>query len=352
MAEQDLIDVPLRKRPTLGRDLADAAAVREGLKAEIDKEVGRSGGIQPALRRLTSEWEEDLDLSQLLRDEPSDLGASLLRHQAERPSTRRCFRIGEVDVRSAGGAGRAAGLLEFMPARRLGQSEGWWLAYRLLGPGRDTAFLGDWHEEQGEKVGDLEPPFLDWLATGIPGKMRARVAAATAEPVRPQIHAEAGDTPIEPPPDARSAAFWAGVMIRDRAIRGEFRHVSAVVFRDGTVEQWEFRSADRISLDDMLRNVTALGSVDAVALIHPAEAEGPDGDPRKAISVGAECRGRGWLAVWHLVPGEGGEVDVPLVFEKDLGEVGDRGWIDVEPSVGLDLAIPARKGQEEPAGDE
>ena len=355
MREQELINVPVRRRPTLGRDLADATAVREGLKAEVDKEAGRTGGVQPALRRLTSGWEEDLDLSRILRDEPTDLAASLLRHQAERRSTRRCFRIGVVDIPSVGGVGRAAGLLEFTPAQGPGGTESWWLAYRLLGPGGAVPFLGEWREERGDQVDDLEPPFRDWLATGGPGMWHARVAAAMTEPVKPRIHAEAGDQPVEPPPDARNAAFWAGVMIRDRAVRGEFRHVTALVFRDGTVEHWEFRSADRISLDDMLRNITALAPVDAVALVHPADAEGPDGEPRKAISVVAECEGRAWLAVWHLIPGEGGEggeVDVPMVFDKDLGEVGHGSWIGTKPSVGLDLTMPVRKGPEEQSNDD
>ena len=52
MREQDLINVPVRRRPMFGRDLADVAAVREGLKAEIDKEVGFSGEIAPVLRRF------------------------------------------------------------------------------------------------------------------------------------------------------------------------------------------------------------------------------------------------------------------------------------------------------------
>ncbi len=352
MREQELINVPVRRRPTQGRDFSDLAAIRTGLQAEVDREVDRSGGIAPAIRRLTGEWEEDLDLGRILRDEPSDLAAVLLRHQSERPSTRCCFRIGVVDVPSAGGVGRAAGLLEFVPAREPDDVEGWWLAYRLLGPGGDTPYLGEWREEQGTNMADLESPFREWLATGVPGKMQARVAAATTRPVKPKIHAEAGDQLVDPPPDARSAAYWAGIMVRAEAVRGEFRHVTAVIFRGGTTERWEFQSGDRVSVDDMLRNVTALAPVDAVALVHPADAEGPDGDARKAISVAAESHGRGWLAVWHLVPGEGGEVDVPLVFEKDLGELGAQGWIGVGPSVGLDLAIPKRRDSGGQTGEE
>ncbi len=141
------------------------------------------------------------------------------------------------------------------------------------------------------------------------------------------------------PRDLDGLALWFDQALRAHGglLRAALASPPVVVtVRDGRFERWILKKPQPATLDDLVRNLCALGSEPEVVVVLRTGSVLHDGAQRASVSCAIERRGSRLVRQIPLVPGR--DPSAPLWVDPVRYPVeGPEGWIGVRPGVELDL---------------
>lgn len=223
----------------------------------------------------------------------------------------------------------------------LGEGDAWWLAMRAFErrPGMLGVWSSAWFIRAGVGPATLLPtlrPLID-LPAGEP-------AIPIGEPVappQPELGMFGGSLgPGEKPPTtAQAVAERVGASWEPKVHTEPPEGARLTVFRGSEWETWHLDGEFPPGLDDIIRAIAARGAPPtSVALVRmgiiPLE-----GEPYRAMITEGEAEGRRYVRALVTKYGPNGEVLASRLAVSDPGEVGQNGWIGVEPITDLALFI-------------
>jgi len=338
MASETMIEFGLEQRPLTDLDLSDTAAVRDWIKFHAERRISQFGTQHATVRFLSAGLQETGDLQALVEaGQPETALAAIFRQLAARPGVIRRFREGEVLVKDElGMPRRAVGVLEHLPGA---DGDSWWVAYRFVvsGDGGVGVLVGNWIEREGAGLEALGKPFRDWLDAGDQEALAYRLTPGSRPPKPGDFTVSIATWDTSALGDAVAVADLIGQHTDGEILaRGLDHHIVFVVL-DGAVERWDLHGPPPCSLDDLIRNITAVADYWAVGLLQP-DTVVLEGVERKAVSIYVEMAGRRAKRVLPVTFMPDGTLKGLGVALSDEGAVpAGEGWIGVEPSVDLNL---------------
>lgn len=349
------VDLEIRKAP-LPDDLApdDAEARRQWQQRLAETQVLHEGRLaHEAVLVLADGSQLLVPLAGLLESGRSNHAAALLFQLLTRPDAVAAIRRGEALLLGPGGAPtRVACLLELTSGED-GEVHAW-CALRAVGEGEGGtgALLDSWHTEAGP-LAHLHPALEDWVdAKGA--SLDITEGQTVVQTATPEIEMELIFRNDGEPAPTTPAGFADEVgMLTDAAIvREGMPWLRVFAFRGDCVEDWRVRGELPCSLDDLVRNVAAWSSPDAIALLAPGVVTCPDGVNRRGAFTLVEHHGQRYERVLpiHFAPDGTRSAPHALCRERDPVE-GPDGWLGVAPSHDLGLHLKSAAAATRPVAE-
>lgn len=360
MAQQEHLQVDLRRTPTEGVPVHDEQDTRAWMVAHVETLLLHAGQMPSRLLYVGEDWMESVELKSLMEaGREETIARMFVALGQQRPGVLRRYRVGEALVRDeAGRMRRALGVLEHVPsgpgsaegAGNEGAVEGgWWLAHRFAGQdatGRGILRGDAWTFDAGDNVQDLPDGFREWLDVG---RAELESIAQTEKPQRrngPDIRTAFAELRAPLPEEPQRIAGAIGSIIKDELLERGLQCHLLFAASSTTMERWEVRGELPCSIDDLLRSVgqrdaslVALGHV-GLATVHL------NGEARRAFYCEVErggSRGRWFLPV--VQAGDPLPAGHPGI-ETAMGPVpkGEKPWLGAEPGVTINFEVLGMEG--------
>lgn len=325
-------DRPLFTRlPFREADIWSDDDTRDWLLRRAEQEVMGLSALPRRIRLLGDGFQEILSMPLPLAAGLAPATGSTLRALSKRHGVERRF----VEGWLPGSKGSdQAWILE------LDDHGGWWLATRDFErrPGLMGVWSSPWSRREGSGVKELPEPLRP-----IVSPPKGELAIDPGEPVRP------------PPPDIRMAfgtlkegdpsPVTAGE-VAEKVGRSYERKMhtgvlsdgqAVVVFRGKEWETWELRGELPAETDEMLRAIAARGDPPTAMALVRLSIVPFQGDPYRALVTTGEAQGRRLTRAMLIRLSADGSITGHRIVAQDHGEVGDEGWIGVEPNTNFSL---------------
>lgn len=343
MSDEHQLHLEGDRRPIYG-DVRDTSALRAWMRTNADNEVALTGRLRSAFVYVMDGLSEHMPVGKA-----EDLGketilAALFRDLAARDGMVRAFRQGERRVEVDGRGRRAAAIVELDLA-----TGRWWLAWRLFGTGEASVgvFHGEWQEQEGASLEELDEPFREWLDAGTATiEMKGQsVTPGSTQDIR------CATIPWPPlPPDAAGVGVQIAQAFFPEFLRKPLDHLIVFACREGALERWELRGKLSLPTDDLIRGIAAQGSAEAMAFLTPSVIQ-LGGVTRRCYRMLVERSGRLAQLVLPLDIKDGKVQGGELKY-RDEGPVPPGGhWIGVAPEREVNLTVQGPvDGKELPEG--
>lgn len=192
-----------------------------------------------------------------------------------------------------------------------------------------------WERVRGQGRGALPEPFALWLIAE--GARYARIEAEEQDVgADADIRLSVGELAAPPPGDINGLLMGVAEMVDIEVAERGIDAILLFALDERTIQRWEFRGQLPCPLDDLARNVSAMGPVLGMVVVQVGTIELEGKRQRALVSQGEIGRMRGlrWLPLHedeNRFTGEAGRI---VTTELPPGQ----GWIGVAPSVELGLS--------------
>lgn len=322
------------RRP-LDLDVHDDDAVRAWLARLVSDQVITRREPIPAIHLLHDGHEEVLEWTSVLQQDPgADLAATWAELGKLRGPDRRILIL---RFEHESGTNEAC---VFEQVWEDGAPVAWWFGRRAYvveeGIGRMTGAA--WHQWAGE--GEPPEPFASLLAPA-PGARPVKLLPARAPEAAAWM--QSGQLPegAAGPKDALEMTAHCQSLVLSQLERQGLQHLLLQVIRGRVWEVWLLGDDLPTSPDDMIRWVCARGPTpDAVATAEGVIAQ-LNGASERMIRIVGEMGGRRAerAVVMKPKPGKPEDVVPDRAMWRDLGPVGDDGWIGVAPLLAGEITL-------------
>lgn len=254
-----------------------------------------------------------------------------------RPGVRHGFRVGEVLLRSEGGARRAAAVVSFEPVPgRNGDVEvgRWWRAFHLIGQGGDRfgATFGGWEIAEGEGLDTVDEVVREWIDPENIGIGGLHFDAGAPTPSRP---IEVGVRRLESalPEDPMACLPLVLRAIGDDMLHGRPTPVVVLAARGAELFTYALRGDPPVPLEDLIRSVADRHDAELAGLVLPTVLA-IDGGHRPGAALAIERNGARVQAVGRRLPPDAAvqEAEFHVVPASRFGH---RPWVGQGPIAGL-----------------
>ncbi len=330
MSEHHEMRLELHRNAASGLDPSDIAGIRAGVLRASANLVAMAGRLESELLFVGNGYTDSTKTAGLADLGQEALLAATLRSYGDATECFRRFRRGEIAIDKH----RVAAVLELVP----GEPDRWWRALRRVGTGAAQVgvFHSEWEEREGEGLEALEEDLHEWIDVSkveVGGMNRELRPTPPADDIRMAIAMATGDLPAHP----CEVGMLLGNMIDADLLANGLKCILIFAFRPGLIERWEIRGKVNCTLEDLVRAVAAQGPVDAMAVVHPAVVNMPDGVTRRCFVAMVERNGRMGHRLLPLEFEAGGVRGLDPIL-RDAGPVPSGGaWIGVKPTVDIDM---------------
>lgn len=319
------------RMPFHSADLLPEEELQEWAMKRADKDVSELSVLPRRIRLVGEGFQEVVALPQALAANIAPgTGATLRALSARKGVERRLVEgwFGSVDGRGT------AWILE------VGNDNEWWLAVRAFErrPGLIGRWTSTWSQRTGTGVEAIPSSFLAILDP--PPDEKAIPVGKPQQPAAPDFGMFPGSLPPEEVVPATAEAVadrvgrdWEANLPLGKAPEGP----RLTVFRGHEWETWVLDGEFPMGLDDMIRAISARGEPPTSLALVRMGVIPLEGDVYRALITEGEAQGRRYTRALliRLAPD-----DTVLGYRLaccDHGEMGDDGWIGVEPITEMSL---------------
>ena len=249
--------VSLVRRPT-SVDVHDADAVRAALKERVALEIKLEGQPITRLVFLADGYEEVLDLTSAVRDDPGASVGATFQLLRRRPQVERAFVVMRMEITDQEGEEHVHALL-FEEIVELDEPRRWWMSMQEFrtDPGNELGHLvGTWLDSPFETNNlDHLPPFLREFAEPAPGSRPARVQPPRAK--QPDIRVAMDNLPPKAaaPTTAKMMTELAAQLAVGDLLKGAVKGTVVVRYAQRVWEMWVLGDDMPTELEDMVRYI-------------------------------------------------------------------------------------------------
>ena len=317
--------------PFHSADLLPEEELQEWAMNRAEQDVAELSVLPRRIRLVGEGFQEVVSLPQALAANLAPGTGATLRALWSRPGVER--RLVEGWFGSVDGRG-TAWIVE------VGADHEWWLATRTFErrPGLIGRWTGFWSQRTGTGVDAI--PSLFRAIFEPPAGEAAVVVAQPQPPAAPDF----GVFPGMRPPGATAPAMaeavadavgreWEAKLPIGQAPPGP----RLTVFRGREWETWVLDGDFPMGLDDLIRAISARGEVPTSMALVRMGVIPLEGDVYRALITEGEAQGQRYIRAMLMRLGADGTVLGFRLAMSDRGEIGDDGWIGVDPITEMSL---------------